>query len=119
MSLISRRSTARVSSKPLVVTASGRRRRLPLERQIARTLRDDEIKVLWRGLDQAKAAPGIVAALRTLLLLGQRPGEVAGMAVSELNQLDDPRGARWEVGTGRSNGAPRPAARSRWRRPGW
>jgi integrase len=62
-----------------------------------RTLRDDEIRVLWRGLDQAKAAPGIVAALRTLLLLGQRPGEVAGMALSELHHLDNDCTAHWEL----------------------
>ena len=62
-----------------------------------RTLRDDEIKVLWRGFDQAKTAPGIVAALKTLLLLGQRPGEVAGMAVGELHHLDNERTAHWEL----------------------
>jgi integrase len=62
-----------------------------------RTLRDDEIKVLWHGLDQAKAAPGIVAALKTLLLLGQRPGEVAGMALGELHHLDDVRTTHWEL----------------------
>ena len=35
---------ARVSSKPLAVTAAGRRRRLPPERRTARTLRDDEAR---------------------------------------------------------------------------
>jgi integrase len=62
-----------------------------------RTLNDQEIKVLWRALEKAKAAPGIVAALKTLLLLGQRPGEVAGMAASELHHLDDIRAAHWEL----------------------
>jgi pyruvate, water dikinase len=37
---------ARVSAKPVVVTASGRRRRLPPERQTARTLRDDEARAV-------------------------------------------------------------------------
>lgn len=45
----------------------------------------------------AQAAPGIVAALKSLLLLGQRPGEVAGMAVGELHHLNNDSAAHWEV----------------------
>jgi integrase len=66
-----------------------------------RTLNDQEIKVLWRVLEKAKAAPGIVAALKSLLLLGQRPGEVAGMAVSELHHLNNDSTAHWELPPGR------------------
>lgn len=62
-----------------------------------RTLKDPEIRVLWQALEKAEAAPGIIAALKTLLLLGQRPGEVAGMAVSELHHLKDDRTAHWEL----------------------
>ncbi len=66
-----------------------------------RTLRDDEIKVLWsafdRAFDQGRTAPGIVAALKTMLLLGQRPGEVAGMAVDELHDLDNTASALWAM----------------------
>jgi integrase len=62
-----------------------------------RTLSDPEIKVLWQAFEKAKAAPGIVAALKTLLLLGQRPGEVAGMAAGELHHLDNDRTAHWEL----------------------
>ncbi len=69
-----------------------------------RVLDDDEIAALWRGFDQASAAPSIIAALRVLLLLGQRPGEVAGMAVSELRQLDDASAARWELPAARMKG---------------
>jgi integrase len=54
-----------------------------------RTLNDQEIRVLWQALEKADAAPGILAALKCLLLLGQRPGEVAGMAVSELHRPGD------------------------------
>jgi integrase len=71
-----------------------------------RTLNDPEIRVLWRALEKATAAPGIVAALKSLLLLGQRPGEVAGMAISELHHLNDIRTAHWEL----------PAARMKARR---
>ncbi|MBR0749113.1 integrase arm-type DNA-binding domain-containing protein [Bradyrhizobium japonicum] len=66
-----------------------------------RTLSDDEIRVLWRALEKTEAAPGIVAALKCLLLLGQRPGEVAGMAVSELDHIKDDRSARWQLPAGR------------------
>ena len=66
-----------------------------------RTLNDQEIRVLWHALEKAKAAPGIVAALKSLLLLGQRPGEVAGMAVSELHHLDNERAAHWELSAAR------------------
>ena len=62
-----------------------------------RTLNDQEIRVLWHALEKAEAAPGIVAALKCLLLLGQRPGEVAGMAVSELHHLNNDRTAHWEL----------------------
>ena len=66
-----------------------------------RTLNDQEIRVLWQALEKAEAAPGILAALKCLLLLGQRPGEVAGMAVSELHHLNNDRTAHWELPPGR------------------
>jgi integrase len=62
-----------------------------------RTLNDHEIRVLWHALEKAEAAPGILAALKSLLLLGQRPGEVAGMAINELHHLNDERTAHWEL----------------------
>jgi integrase len=66
-----------------------------------RTLNDQEIRVLWQALAKAEAAPGILAALKCLLLLGQRPGEVAGMAVSELHHINNDRTAHWELPPGR------------------
>jgi integrase len=62
-----------------------------------RTLTDAEIRVFWHALEGATAAPGIVAALKSVLLLGQRPGEVAGMAVRELHYPNDLRTANWEL----------------------
>ena len=62
-----------------------------------RTLNDQEIRVLWQALEKAEAAPGILAALKCLLLLGQRPGEIAGMAICELHHLDNDRTAHWEL----------------------
>ena len=62
-----------------------------------RTLADDELKTFWHALDGAGLAPGTIAALRVLVLLGQRPGEIAGMARSELDHIDDADGPRWEI----------------------
>jgi integrase len=71
-----------------------------------RALDDAEIGVLWRALAAAKERPEVVAALKVLLLLGQRPGEVAGMTTGELHRLDDAGGAFWQI----------PAARMKARR---
>ncbi len=62
-----------------------------------RTLSDDELKAFWHALDNANLAPGTIAALRVLMLLGQRPGEISGMARSELDHIDDADGPRWEI----------------------
>jgi integrase len=62
-----------------------------------RILTDREIWTLWCALETADALPGIVAALKLILVLGQRPGEVAGMAADELHDLDDPRAALWSI----------------------
>ena len=48
-----------------------------------------------------------LAALQVLTLLGQRPGEVAGMHRSEIIYPERPAEARWEI----------PAARMKGRRP--
>ena len=63
----------------------------------SRILRDDEIRVLWRALDSTTRGAGTVAALKTILLLGQRPGEVSGMAVDELHDLENPTTALWTI----------------------
>jgi integrase len=73
-----------------------------------RTLSDAEIAALWRALEATKeTAVEIATALRVLLLVGQRPGEVASAVQSELKNIDDPRNARWEI----------PAERMKARRP--
>jgi integrase len=62
-----------------------------------RVLSDQEIRLLWSAVDTAEALPGIATALRLILVLGQRPGEVAGMAVDELHDLDDVGRALWSI----------------------
>ena len=73
-----------------------------------RTLSDPEIRVLWRALEITEdTGTDIAVALRVLLLVGQRPGEVAGALQAELRNIDDPKNARWEI----------PAERMKARRP--
>ena len=62
-----------------------------------RTLSDPEIRTLWRALNSTSLGSGTVAALKTIILLGQRPGEVSGMAVDELHDLDNPGTALWTI----------------------
>jgi len=73
-----------------------------------RTLADAELRVLWRALDTTRATSVEVAtALRVLLLVGQRPGEITGALQAELVSIDEPDNARWEI----------PAARMKARQP--
>ena len=54
----------------------------------------DEIRTWWRGSDRVPA-PSLLA-LRLLLLTGQRPGEVGGLRVEELD-LDASEGPTWYI----------------------
>jgi integrase len=72
-----------------------------------RVLNDDEIILLWRALDLENkkafdAYPLTKLALKLILLTGQRPGEVAGMEVSELTKRPD--GPWWEIPAKRMKG---------------
>jgi integrase len=63
-----------------------------------RTLSDAELGVLWRALGNTEATSiEIATALRLLLLVGQRPGEIAGALQIELANIDDQKNARWEI----------------------
>jgi integrase len=53
------------------------------EQERERVLADDEIKVLWRALDQE--SPQVAAAVKILLLLGQRSTETLEMRWSDLD----------------------------------
>ena len=71
-----------------------------------RVLTDAELRVLWHALGRLGTTRDVGDALRFLLLVGQRPGEVAGLVRAELHDLDRPEAARWEI----------PAARMKTRR---
>jgi integrase len=64
--------------------ATGKRKPTP-ERHRDRHLTDAEVRHFWRGLDAARILPPLRLALRVLVLTGQRAGEVAGMAWSEID----------------------------------
>jgi integrase len=77
------------------------------ERTRDRVLNEDEIILLWRALDLEDkkafdAYPITKLALKMILLTGQRPGEVAGMEISELTERPD--GQWWEIPAKRMKG---------------
>ncbi|WP_169709461.1 tyrosine-type recombinase/integrase [Deferrisoma camini] len=49
-----------------------------------RTLTVEEIRIFWQGLDNTALSDSVKQVLRLLLVLGQRPGEIAGMQYEEL-----------------------------------
>ena len=56
------------------------------EKPKERTLNDDEIKSVWKELDEDSTPPR--RALQLILLTGQRPGEVIGLQWEELNRSE-------------------------------
>ena len=68
-----------------------------------RILSDREIVALWQGLETAQILPAIRIAAKLILATGQRPGEVAGAALAEVD-LDQ---RTWLIPAERSkNGRP-------------
>ncbi len=51
-----------------------------------RVLTDTELAAFWQGLDDTGIDPGTALALRLILVTGQRPGEVSGMAWAEVEE---------------------------------
>jgi len=80
--------------KPSAIAVRGKRNALaPVVR--SRVLDDDEIRSFWTNADHANLHPLTVCALRLVLVTGQRPGEIAGMHVSEID------GNIWTIPAGR------------------
>lgn len=71
--------------------------RLPREKEVPRerVLTDDEISAFWKNLDRADMSERLRIALKLVLVTGQRPGEVAGMALDEVD------GDMWTIPAGR------------------
>jgi hypothetical protein len=72
-----------------------------------RVLSPDEIRALWQAIGDAGP---VAAALKLLALTGLRPGEVAGLEISELADVDNPARARLEIPAARMKGG-RPRGR--------
>lgn len=53
-----------------------------------RVLSPSEIRVLWRAIGEGGLGEAIADALRFVLLTGQRPGEVAGIEIPELRDIE-------------------------------
>ena len=79
--------------------------RRPQEKARSRVLSDDEIKKLWSALDIENKDIDIYRvtklSLKMILLTGQRPGEVAGMAWAEI----DEDASFWNIPAGRMKNA--------------
>jgi len=55
----------------------------PISKPRTRVLSDDEIRALWRGLDEFK--PEVARVIKLCLVTAQRVGEVSGMTSGELD----------------------------------
>jgi integrase len=67
------------------------------ERVGDRVLTDPEIRLFWQKVVQEPVSPVTGEALRLQLLVGGRPGEIAGIRRSEIEHLDQPGKAVWTV----------------------
>lgn len=93
-----------VDSGLMEASPMARMRKRAREKAKERVLAPGEIRALWRAVGEANIAPAVAAALRFLLLTGQRPGEVAGIALGEIKDTDNGARARIELPADRMKG---------------
>lgn len=62
-----------------------------------RVLNETEINLFWSNIVMAPVSRRVGLALRLILLTGTRPGEVATIEKKELECLDQPKKARWQI----------------------
>jgi integrase len=79
-----------------------RLRRRGVETIGRRVLSTDEIRQFWPAITQPPVSPRVGLALRLILLTGARPGEVAGICRTELENIDEKNRARWVLPAARS-----------------
>lgn len=79
-----------------------RLRRRGVERIARRILSDDEIRLFWSGILQKPVSQRVGRALQLILLTGVRPGEAAGIARAELENISEKGRARWIIPPARS-----------------
>lgn len=76
------------------------------ERARERVLTDQEIRTFWHGVDTPRIRPAVREALRFTLLTAQRPGEVAGAALKDLDLKEAKRWTMPDTKGGRSHTVP-------------
>jgi integrase len=81
---------------------AARLRKRGAERVKTRVLSDDEIRLFWTRIVEPPLSLTIGLALRTVLALGCRPGEAAGMANGELEFDGHGKPTGWTIPPGRS-----------------
>jgi integrase len=79
-----------------------RLRRRGVERIGRRVLSDDEIRLFWLRIMEKPVSHRVGLALRLILLTAARPGEVAGIARDELENIGEKGRARWTIPAARS-----------------
>jgi integrase len=67
-----------------------------------RTLSDEEIRLLWQRTTEPPVSRGVGLALRLVLLTAARPGEVAGMAKTEIEFSAGGKPVSWTIPAVRS-----------------
>ena len=91
-----------VEERHLGANPGHRLRKLGEERARSRHLKEADLRALWLGLERAPISLSMADALRLLILLGQRRGELIGAHALELRltrlaaDLDDPWRAHQE-----------------------
>lgn len=80
-----------LETTPIVKIGKPTKREIPKDR----VLTEREIVPLWRAFDDLDKQ--MAAALRLLLVTGQRPSQVAAVELGELHDLHDPEGAAWHI----------------------
>jgi integrase len=100
-SILSRLFNWAIESGLLEANPLARMKKRAPEHAKERVLSADEIRVLWRAL---VGESSVTAALRFLLLTGLRPGEVAGLEVGEVVDIDTPARAQLEIPAERMKG---------------
>jgi integrase len=92
-----------VAEEYLSATPLARVRKLYAETSRDRVLGDDELRILWRALNEAPGrsdidvGPRMVLALKLVLLTGTRPGDVVGLDAREVDQA----ARSWTISAGR------------------
>jgi integrase len=81
---------------------AARLRKRGVERVKTRVLSDDEVRLFWMHIAKRPIAHSVGLALRLVLVTGARPGEVAGMARSELEFDNEGRSVAWTIPNARS-----------------